>query len=216
MSEWLDAEPSRGDLPPGVSWSRLGREFFARSAPEVARDLVGKLLVSTSDGIVARLVETEAYLNDDPASHAYQRVTARNAPLYGPPGHAYVYLNYGLHWCLNISTGQDGVGEGCLLRAAEPLDGLELLRVRRSGVADRDLLRGPGRLGQAYALDGSWSGRDLCGDGPLHVAEDGARPAVAEGPRVGVSRGADTAWRFYVPGSRWVSAYKRSPRAPAA
>lgn len=192
---------------------RLGRSFFTRPAPTVAADLVGKLLVQADDGIAARLVETEAYMADDPASHGYRRKTARNAPLYGPPGHAYVYLNYGLHWCLNIATGEDGIAEGVLLRAAEPLAGLDLLRARRAGVRDRDLLRGPGRLGQAYGLDGSWSGRDLCADGPLSVADDGARPPVAAGPRVGVSRAADVPWRFSVPGSPWVSSYKRSPRA---
>jgi DNA-3-methyladenine glycosylase len=195
---------------------RLDRAFFARDAVDVGRDLVGRLLVRDDDGIVARLVETEAYHQDDPASHAYQRRTARNAPLYGPPGHAYVYLNYGIHWCLNVSTGVDGVGEGCLLRAAEPLDGLAAMRARRGGADDRDLLRGPGRLGQAYGLDGSWSGRDLCAGGPLFLADDGVRPEVATGPRVGVSRAADLPWRFWIPGSRWASSYKRSPRAPAA
>jgi DNA-3-methyladenine glycosylase len=195
---------------------RLARYFFARPAPVVARDLVGKLLVRSDDGIVARLVETEAYMSDDPASHAYGRRTARNAPLFGPPGHAYVYFNYGMHWCLNVSTGEDGIGEGCLLRAAEPLEGIDTIRGRRPGIADRDLLRGPGRLGQAYGLDGSWSGRDLCDGGPLYVSDDGTRPDVTAGPRVGVSQAADTAWRFCVPASPWVSPYKRSPRAPAA
>jgi len=127
-----------------------------------------------------------------------------------------VYLNYGVHWCLNVSTGQDGVGEGCLLRAAEPLEGLAVLRARRGPVADRDLLRGPGRLGQAFGLDGSWTARDLCARGsPLHLADDGARPPVTAGPRVGVSRAADLPWRFWTPDSRWTSPYKRSPRAPA-
>jgi DNA-3-methyladenine glycosylase len=193
----------------------LGREFFARPAREVARALVGTLLVRADEGLVARIVEAEAYHQDDPASHAYGRRTARNAPLYGPPGHAYVYLNYGIHWCLNVATGQDGVGEGCLLRAAEPLEGLDVLRARRGGATrDRDLLRGPGRLGQAYGLDGSWSGRDLCGDGAvLSLGDDGARPEVLAGPRVGVSRAADLPWRFWAAGSPWVSSYKRSPRA---
>jgi DNA-3-methyladenine glycosylase len=202
-----------GEAGDGRRVAVLGRAFFARPAVEVARDLVGKLLVRADDGVVARLVETEAYHQDDPASHAYQRRTARNAPLYGPPGHAYVYLNYGVHWCLNVATGQDGVGEGCLLRAAQPLEGLEVMHARRGPVAERDLLRGPGRLGQAYGLDGSWSGRDLCAGGPLHLADDADRPDVAAGPRVGVSRAADRPWRFWLPGSPWVSAYKRSPRA---
>ncbi len=195
---------------------RLERGFFARDALVVAPALVGMLLVRADEGLVARIVETEAYREDDPACHAYQRRTERNAPLYGPPGHAYVYFNYGMHWCLNVATGEDGMAQGCLLRAAEPLDGVDLVRARRGRATDRDLLRGPGRLGQAYALGGAWSGADLCAaDSVLHLADDGTRPAVAVGPRVGVSRAADLPWRFSVAGSPWVSAYKRSPRAPA-
>ena len=197
----------------GPAWAPVGRAFFARPAVEVAPALVGLLLVRGDEGLVARVVEAEAYHQEDPASHAFGRRTPRNAPLYGPPGHAYVYLNYGIHWCLNVATGQDGVGEGCLLRAAEPLEGLALMRARRGGVADRDLLRGPGRLGQAYGLDGSWSGRELCGpDAVLSLADDGTRPAVAAGPRVGVSRAADLPWRFWAAGSPWASTYKRSSR----
>jgi DNA-3-methyladenine glycosylase len=196
---------------------RLQRSFFARPAPAVAQDLVGKLLVRADEGLAARIVETEAYMQHDPACHAYQRRTARNEPLYGPPGHAYVYFSYGMHWCLNTSTGVDGIAEGVLLRAAQPLEGVELVRERRGGVAERDLLRGPARLTQAYGVDGDWSGRDLCGGAgasPLHLADDGARPEVVAGPRVGVSRAADWPWRFSEVGSRWVSPYTRSPRAP--
>jgi DNA-3-methyladenine glycosylase len=192
----------------------LERAFFARAAPLVAHDLVGKLLVSTDDGLVARLVEIEAYLQDDPACHAYGRRTARLEPLYGPPGHAYVYFTYGMHWCLNISTGIDGVAEGCLLRAAEPLSGLATMRVRRSGKGDRDLLRGPARLAQAFGLSGTDSGRDLCAGGLLYLADDGCRPPVACGPRVGVSVAADRPWRFVAVDSPWVSPYKRHPQAP--
>lgn len=193
---------------------RLTRGFFARDALVVAPALVGMLLIRADEGLVARIVETEAYREDDPACHAYRRRTERNEPLYGPPGHAYVYFNYGMHWCLNVATGEDGVAQGCLLRAAEPLAGVDLLRARRGRATDRDLLRGPGRLGQAFALGGSWSGADLCAPGSvLHLADDGTRPEVVAGPRVGVSRAADLPWRFSTPGSRWVSAYKRSPRA---
>lgn len=196
---------------------RLERTFFARPAPQVAHDLVGALLVRSDQGLMARLVETEAYMQHDPACHAYRRVTARNAVLHGPPGHAYVYLSYGLHWCLNISTGSDGVAEGCLLRAAEPLEGHDTFRARRGARhPDRDLLRGPARLTQAFGLDGWWNGHDLCVRGPLRLADDGHRPEVIAGPRVGVSRAADWPWRFRVPDSAWSSAYVRSSRAPAA
>lgn len=194
---------------------RLDRAFFDRPAPQVAPDLVGKLLVKADEGLVARLVETEAYTDSDPACHAYRGRTPRNAPLFGPPGHAYVYFSYGMHWCMNTATGPQGVGQGCLLRAAEPLDGLEVMRRRRGGIRDRDLLRGPGRLGQAFALGRDDSGADLCDGGPLFIADDGARPAVMSGPRVGVALAADLPWRFWVADSAFVSAYKRHPRAAA-
>jgi DNA-3-methyladenine glycosylase len=201
----------------GCDVSRLARPFFARPAPEVARDLVGMLLVRADERLAARIVETEAYMQHDPACHAYRRRTARNAPLYGPPGHAYVYFTYGMHWCLNVATGADGIAEGVLIRAAEPLDGVASMQARRAGVLERDLLRGPARLASAYGLDGTWSGRDVCGPGaasPLHLADDGTRPETIAGPRVGVSQAADWPWRFSVPGSPWVSSYTRSPRAP--
>ena len=192
---------------------RLPRRFFAREAPQVASDLLGKLLVKADDGIVARIVEVEAYTDTDEASHAYRGQTARNAPMFGPPGHAYVYFTYGMHWCMNTVTGSQGRGQGCLLRAAEPLEGLEVLRARRGAAKDRDLLRGPGRLGQGFGLGREDSGTDLCDGGPLFLADDGDRPSVATGPRVGVSTAADQPWRFWVPDSPWVSVYKRSPRA---
>lgn len=194
--------------------ARLERAFFARPAPAVARALVGMLLVRADDGLVARLVETEAYTQDDPACHAHRGRTVRNAPLFGPPGHAYVYFTYGMHWCLNIATGSEGHGEGVLLRAAEPLVGLGTMRPRRGErVLDRNLLRGPARLAQAFGLDGSWSGRDLCDGGPLHLADDGTRRDVESGPRVGVAAAADWPRRFAAAGSPWVSPYKRHPRA---
>lgn len=196
--------------------SRLGRAFFARPAPQVAAALVGKLLHRRDDGITVRIVETEAYRQDDPACHAHRGMTARNAPLFGPPGHAYVYFSYGMHWCLNVVTGEEGRGEGCLLRAAEPIAGVEVIRRRRGEHhRERDLLRGPGRLGQALGLAREHSGIDVCGDGLLGLSDDGSRPPVAQGPRVGVALAADVPWRFWAADSPWVSAYKRSPRAPA-
>lgn len=205
----------------------LDRDFFARPAPSVARDLVGKLLVRTSgEGeldlpapqprqLVVRVVETEAYTQHDPASHGYGRRTMRNAPLYGPPGHAYVYRSYGIHWCLNTSTGVDGVASGVLIRAAEALEGVEVMAQRRPGVAARELLRGPAKLTIALAIDGSMTGDDLCTGGRLRCADDGSRPPVVSGPRVGVTAAADWPWRFAARGSPFVSAYRRSPRAPA-
>ena len=181
----------------------------------MAQDLLGKLLVREDEGLVARIVETEAYTDADPASHAFRGPTARNAPMFGPPGHAYVYFTYGMHHALNCVTGEEGVGQGCLLRAAEPLDGVDLIRSRRGASKERDLLRGPGRLAQGYGLDRSHSGLDLCDGGWLYVADDGspAPPVVMTGPRVGITQAADLAWRFWVADSPFVSAYKRHPRA---
>ena len=175
---------------------------------------MGKLLIKADEGIVARIVEAEAYTDTDPASHAFRGPTPRNAPMFGPPGHAYVYFTYGMHWCMNTVTGEEGTGQGCLLRAAEPLEGFEAIRARRGAARDRDLLRGPGRLGQALGLHREHSGLDLCGGGLLYLADDGDRPPVAISPRVGVSLAAETPWRFFVADSAWVSPYKRHPRAP--
>lgn len=194
--------------------SPLERAFFARSAPEVAPDLVGKLLVRDDEGLVCRIVETEAYTADDPACHAYRGRTERNATLFGAAGHAYVYFTYGLHWCLNVVTGGQGEGQGVLLRAAEPLAGLDRMRLRRGRRPDRDLLRGPARLTQALGVDGGHDGLDVCGQGPLRLLDDGRRPPVVAGPRTGVPQGADIPWRFSAQGCAWVSPYKRHRNAP--
>jgi DNA-3-methyladenine glycosylase len=192
----------------------LTRAFFARPAPAVARELIGMVLCRRDEPLAARIVEVEAYTQDDPACHAYRGWTVRNAPLFGPAGHAYVYRSYGMHWCFNVSTGSEGVGQGCLIRAAEPLRGHDLMRSRRPVRRDADLLRGPAKLCQALDITGALSGTDLCADAPLRFHDDGTRPPVAEGPRVGVSLAADVPWRFFVATSPWVSAYRRSPRAP--
>lgn len=191
----------------------LTRDFFARPAPEVAPDLLGRLLVRADEGLVARIVETEAYTQEDPACHAHRGLTTRTRPLFGPPGHAYVYFTYGMHWCLNVVTGSPGDGQGYLLRAAEPLRGLDVMRARRGHRPDRELLRGPARLAQAYGLDGSWTGADICaaagaGAPVLHLADDGARPEHAATPRTGVAAAPDVPWRFVVTGSRWASPHK--------
>src|SRR5690606_37992154 len=133
---------------------------------------------------------------------------------FGPAGHAYVYFTYGLHWCLNVVTGRAGQGQGVLLRAAEPLAGLDRMRRRRPRRPDRDLLRGPARLTQAFGVDGGGDGRDLCAQGPLRLLDDGRRLPIVAGPRTGVAKGADIPWRFSAEGSVWVSPYKRHRNAP--
>ncbi|HLI00234.1 MAG TPA: DNA-3-methyladenine glycosylase, partial [Acidimicrobiales bacterium] len=178
----------------------------------VAPDLLGKLLV-TGDGRVVRLVEVEAYAGpDDPGSHAYRGETPRNRTMWGPPGHLYVYFTYGMHWCANAVCGRDGVPVAVLLRAAEPIAGLELMRAARwrnqRVRRDRDLCRGPARLAQALGIDRSYDGADLvAGDLGLRLLDDGwtlpGPPAVTR--RIGLSAGADLPWRWVVAGSPWAS-----------
>lgn len=172
---------------------RLGPAFFGRHSTVVAPELLNK--VFRFGGCAGRIVEVEAYSSDDPASHAYRGKTARNAVMFGPPGRLYVYFTYGMHHCVNISTGPDGDGQGVLLRAVEPLDGIELMQHRRGPVRDRDLTNGPGKLAQAFGLDLSHNGERA------DVEDDGVPspdpPMV--GPRIGISKAVDWPRRFRVP-----------------
>lgn len=188
----------------------LPEGFYARPSREVAPSLIGHYLVSTLGGerTVGRIVETEAYLGpDDPASHAARRIgrTARNEAMFGPPGTAYVYRSYGIHWCLNAVTDSEGHPAAVLIRALEPVEGLDTMRERR-GTSDRDLARGPGRLTEALAITGEQDGHDL-GEPPLLLC--GGEPpdpsAVEAGPRIGISRAADWPLRFTLKGSRYLS-----------
>jgi DNA-3-methyladenine glycosylase len=181
----------------------------------VAPTLVGAVI--RHGEVAVRLTEVEAYDGaDDPASHAYRGPTARNLILFGPGGHLYVYFSYGMHWAANIACGPEGTASGVLLRAGQVVDGLELARSRRGRATDRDLARGPGRLTQALGIDVAHLGTPVLGGGPIQL-QPGTPPAtINTGPRVGVSAEADRPWRFWEAGSRFVSDYKRSPRAPAA
>jgi DNA-3-methyladenine glycosylase len=135
--------------------------------------------------------------------------------MFGPPGHLYLYFSYGMHWAANVVCGPDGTAGGCLLRSGRVVDGVELARERRHGAPERDLARGPGRLTQALGLSREHRGTDLFVGGRVRLEPGSGEPVdVATGPRVGVSQAADVPWRFWVAGSRYVSAYKRSPRAP--
>jgi DNA-3-methyladenine glycosylase len=194
-----------------VGGEPLPPDFCARPAEDVARDLLGRVLVSSVGGDVAagRIVEAEAYVGPhDDASHAASRTgrTARNAAMFGPPGTAYVYRIYGIHWCLNIVTDRPGYPAAVLVRALEPLAGWDVMRRRRGGVADRDLARGPGRLAQALGVDRSLDGHALRAP-PLLLTAGAPVPAarVAVDRRVGVVRAADWPLRFFVEGSRWIS-----------
>ncbi|HIE38836.1 MAG TPA: DNA-3-methyladenine glycosylase [Anaerolineales bacterium] len=192
--------------------ARLEREFFARDTLEVARDLLGRVLVRLLDGerLSGRIVEVEAYIGEeDLASHARVGRTERNAAMYGPPGHAYVYLIYGMYHCLNLVTGPEGFPAAVLVRALEPLEGLERMRDLRSGRPQ--LTNGPGRLCQALAIDRRFDGADLCASAGRLFVEEG-RPidqeAVVSTPRVGVrgdERARSALWRLYLRDNPWVS-----------
>ena len=200
----------------GSDWTPLPPAFYERGAEVVARDLLGAVLVSDIGGerTAGRIVETEAYLGaPDPASHAAERIgrTARNESMFGRGGLAYVYFIYGMHWCLNAVTGEPDVANAVLIRALEPLEGLDVMRERRalrSGRApkDRDLARGPARLAEALGISGALDGHDLALP-PLVIAHGEPVPegAIVAGPRIGITRAADWPLRFHVEGSPWVS-----------
>jgi DNA-3-methyladenine glycosylase len=200
---------------------RLARSFYARDALSVARDLIGCVFVHDDGGghTAIRLVEVEAYRGRrDPGSHGFRGRTQRNATMFGPPGHLYVYFTYGMHWCSNIVCGSEGVSEAVLLRAGEPVAGLETMRARRRGIADDRLLAaGPARLTQAMGIAGEHDGATLLRGGRLWCAQDDAtitarRGAIARTPRVGLSagRGDDLPWRFVVPASPYASLRSRT------
>jgi DNA-3-methyladenine glycosylase len=193
----------------------LGRSFYARETEIVARELLGKILVSTIDGrrVEGRIVETEAYLGPhDPASHAAERIgrTRRNASMFLQAGTAYVYRIYGMHWCLNAVTKEVDFPAAVLIRAVEPLRGLDVMRERRwpgaQPAADRFLASGPAKLADALAIDGSLDGHDLT-QPPLLILPGADVPDddVVTGPRIGITRAADWPLRFHVRGSIWVS-----------
>jgi DNA-3-methyladenine glycosylase len=189
---------------------RLPRAFFARPSTVVAPELLGRILVRTlPDGtrFAARLVEVEAYGPDDPASHAFRGRTARNHVMFGPSGHLYVYFTYGMHFCANVVTGRDGEGSAVLLRAAEPLEGLRAMAVRRGVGAPRLLCSGPARLTQAFAIDRKDDGVDLLRATDLQLRVGSPLPArrVARSARVGVRVGVEPRWRYFERGSPFVS-----------
>jgi DNA-3-methyladenine glycosylase len=198
----------------------ISRDFFARHSVQVAPELLGCVLEhQTADGLVAvELTEVEAYEGEaDPASHAYHGKTRRNAVMYGPPGHAYVYFTYGMHFCVNLVCLPAGRASAVLLRAGMVTEGEDLARARRTKsaeIASRDLARGPARLCQALGIDRSLDGADACvAESPLRVRWPGARRTdrsakIISGPRVGIARAAEVPWRFWIEGDATVSAYR--------
>jgi DNA-3-methyladenine glycosylase len=166
-------------------------------------------------GLVAgRIVECEAYEEDDPASHSFRGLTDRTAVMFGPPGQLYVYFTYGMHFCMNVVTGRDGEGSAVLLRAVEPVEGIDIMRERRGVSSLRDLCAGPGRLTQAYGITRADNGMDLVSGGDLFVTTGEPTPeeAIGAGRRIGISVAMEKPWRFYVMGSPFVSKGQGLPK----
>jgi DNA-3-methyladenine glycosylase len=207
---------SWGDILTNVDGRRGLKRLLAGPVEVAAPGLLGCRLMA--NGVTLRLTEVEAYdgVGLDAASHAHRGPTARNAVMFGPPGVAYVYFTYGMHWCLNVVCREDGVASAVLLRAGSIVDGVETARTRRPGAVDRDLARGPARLTQALGIARETNGVDLLrADAPVRLlpATTATPPAdVRYGPRVGVVGEADRPWRFWLHGDPTVSPYR--PRAP--
>lgn len=199
-----------------MSGRSLPRAFFARPAVEVAPDLLGRTLVRIlADGtrLTGRIVETEAYEPGDPASHGSRRRTAFNETMFGPAGHLYVYFTYGHHWMMNAVTGSVGEASAALLRAVEPLEGLDVMAASRGRDRPTDLCSGPGKLCQALGVDRTLNGVDLVRGERVRI-EVGSTVDLDEilaGPRVGVSVGADRPWRFRIADSPFVSKGRPGP-----
>jgi len=195
--------------------ARLGKGFYSYDTLSLAHQLLGKRLVRTLDGarIAGRIVEVEAYIGqEDMACHARSGHTMRNAVMFGPPGYAYVYFTYGMHWMLNVVTEREGFPAAVLIRALEPLEGIEAMQLNRKRQALHDLCRGPARLTQALGINGEMNGTDLCArDGTLWIEDAPLIDAsnIAQSPRIGLGKTPEPwlskPWRFYVADSRFVS-----------
>jgi DNA-3-methyladenine glycosylase len=187
---------------------KLARAFYSRSTLQVARGLLGKYLVIRKDDhyLSGKIVETEAYKGfGDPASHAFKGRTPRNEVMFGEPGHAYVYLTYGIHHCLNLVTEKKSYPAAVLIRALEPADGVELMMRRRGRERLRELTGGPAKLCQALDVDRRLNGVDICGD-VFYVEDRGeARGKLGRSSRIGITEGKEKKWRFFVKGNEFVS-----------
>jgi DNA-3-methyladenine glycosylase len=208
------AVPAEGT--PALSRARLPRAFFDRPAVEVAPELIGRVLVRIGPGDVrtaGRVVEAEAYEPGDPASHGFRGPTPRNASMFGAPGHLYTYFTYGNHWMANVVTRGRGVGSAVLLRALEPLEGLEEMRARRGRSDPLDLCSGPGKLAKALGLDRTHDGADLVRGRDVWLEAGVPVPPgrIRRSTRVGVSVGGEQDWRFFEADSPWVSRWRGAP-----
>jgi DNA-3-methyladenine glycosylase len=181
---------------------------FLKPSEHVARRLIGAIV--TLDGVGGRIVETEAYDREDPASHSFSGPTPRNMVMFGPPAHVYVYRSYGIHWCLNFVCREAGHGAGVLIRAIEPLTGIDVMRQRRGLEPIRLLCSGPGRLAQALGITHGNNGMSLL-EAPFHIEPPERGVEIVSGPRIGITKAMDVPWRFGLAGSKFVS--KPFPKA---
>ena len=187
----------------------LPRQFYARDVLIVAKDLLNCYLVREYNGhlLIGKIVETEAYHQNDPACHAYRGKTKRNEVMFGPPGHAYVYFTYGMHYCFNVVTGDIGRAEAVLVRALEPVKGIDIIRTLRGGKSDRELLSGPAKLTRGLAIDLKLNGYDLTKGKILYITkgEPVAEEDIVVTTRIGINAGKDLPYRFYLKNSKFVS-----------
>jgi DNA-3-methyladenine glycosylase len=181
---------------------RLTKAFFDRSVHAVAPELIGASLLV--NGVGGTIVEVEAYQHEDPAAHGFRGKTARNASMFGPPGHAYVYRSYGIHWCVNFVCEGEGIADAVLIRALEPTHGLATMRRRRGLDEERLLCAGPGRLCQALGISREHDGLPLDRP-PFRLEPRTDEPELVRGPRVGITRATELPWRYGVAGSRYLS-----------
>lgn len=187
---------------------KLDRKFYDRSTLKVAKELLGKYLVVQKNGsfLSGKIVETEAYIGfKDPASHAYRGMTPRNEVMFGDPGHAYVYITYGMHHCLNLVTEKRGYPAAVLIRALEPSDGIDLMKRRRGFYKLRDLTNGPAKLCQAFDIDRKLNGMDLCLDDIYVEDRREVVKRIGSSPRIGIKEGKRRNWKFYIEDNEFVS-----------
>lgn len=186
----------------------LNQSFFTKNADELAQDLLGCTLVhktpeGTTEGII---VETEAYSQEDAASHTFKGETARTKAMFGPAGHAYIYFTYGMHYCFNVVSGQPGHGQGVLIRALKPTEGIKLMQKRRKKDNEKELCNGPAKLVQAMGISKADYGKPLFGNNELFIKrQDQLKIEIQKGPRIGITKAKDAPLRFWIKDSTYVS-----------
>jgi DNA-3-methyladenine glycosylase len=193
--------------------TKIPRSFYLQSTVKVASQLLGKYFVRRIDDqfLIGRFVEAEAYCKNDPASHSFRGMTQRNRTMFALGGHLYVYFTYGMHYCANIVTGKNGIGEAVLIRAVEPVDGLDIITKNRGFPKDDvRLTNGPAKFCEAFSLTKTDDGIDLTGD-LIYIAEnpDEPRHKISRSRRIGITNGKNKLWRFFIKGNAWVSKEKR-------